>query len=323
MYLRARWYDAQNGRFNRLDPFFGNLDDPQSLHKYAYVHGDPINGIDPTGKFNLVESVVSIGIHATANAIGFGAVSFAFDYIGRGLSAKEAFDNSLVAASFGVALAVPGLNLITTGYLLYQLYNRISSGEMQFIDWLELYVFLRVGKITRVKANRLTGGALPRVRAELGKVGENSSLLAYNMPAAEIGKVLLRFRERFIARRPASSGTPQTGPSWSMVFAETATGEWVARTTGKTIEADGRIPRDRSARNGTHTALKALMQLNVSEGTKIWGLGFEYLGFNRVRAFWESGINAENPGGLRSVPESVRVKVREALRKSGLEVDES
>ena len=31
-----------NGRFNRLDPFAGNMQDPQSLHKYTDVHGDPI-----------------------------------------------------------------------------------------------------------------------------------------------------------------------------------------------------------------------------------------------------------------------------------------
>lgn len=50
-YLRARFYNPANGRFNRLDPFAGNMQDPQSLHKYTYVHGDPIQGIDPTGEF--------------------------------------------------------------------------------------------------------------------------------------------------------------------------------------------------------------------------------------------------------------------------------
>jgi hypothetical protein len=34
-----------------LDPFFGNLQDPQSLHKYLYVHANPVNFIDPTGLF--------------------------------------------------------------------------------------------------------------------------------------------------------------------------------------------------------------------------------------------------------------------------------
>jgi RHS repeat-associated protein len=48
-YLRARYYDPATGRFNRLDPFFGNTSDPQSFHKYLYTHAEPINGIDPTG----------------------------------------------------------------------------------------------------------------------------------------------------------------------------------------------------------------------------------------------------------------------------------
>ena len=52
-YNRARWYDPLNGRFNRTDPFFGNLADPQSLHKYLYAHCNPINNIDPGGTMAL------------------------------------------------------------------------------------------------------------------------------------------------------------------------------------------------------------------------------------------------------------------------------
>jgi RHS repeat-associated protein len=48
-YLRARWYDQQTGRFNRMDPFAGNTQDPQSLHKYLYCHANPVNMIDPSG----------------------------------------------------------------------------------------------------------------------------------------------------------------------------------------------------------------------------------------------------------------------------------
>ncbi|MDR0604678.1 MAG: hypothetical protein LBG80_10285, partial [Bacteroidales bacterium] len=48
-YLRARYYNPATGRFNRLDPFFGNINDPLSLHKYLYSHADPVNGVDPSG----------------------------------------------------------------------------------------------------------------------------------------------------------------------------------------------------------------------------------------------------------------------------------
>jgi RHS repeat-associated protein len=50
-YLRARWYNPSNGRFNRPDPFYGSTVDPQSLHKYSYCAGNPVNNIDPLGLF--------------------------------------------------------------------------------------------------------------------------------------------------------------------------------------------------------------------------------------------------------------------------------
>lgn len=48
-YLRARYYNPSNGLFSCVDPYAGNMQDPQSLHKYAYVHNNPVNGIDPSG----------------------------------------------------------------------------------------------------------------------------------------------------------------------------------------------------------------------------------------------------------------------------------
>lgn len=61
-YLRSRYYNPSNGRFNSMDTFSGNNFDPQSLHKYLYVHADPLNGIDPTGQGRLAEVVTVIGI---------------------------------------------------------------------------------------------------------------------------------------------------------------------------------------------------------------------------------------------------------------------
>jgi len=62
-YLRARYYSPKTGTFNRVDPFSGNLQDPQSLHKYLYCHANPVNGIDPNGeRFNLVRVLTTITI---------------------------------------------------------------------------------------------------------------------------------------------------------------------------------------------------------------------------------------------------------------------
>lgn len=78
-YLRARWYDPSSGRFNRADDFSGYLQDPQSLHKYLYTHGNPIMGIDPSGLFTLKSllgtvSLKSFLIHRLVDA-GVGAVT--------------------------------------------------------------------------------------------------------------------------------------------------------------------------------------------------------------------------------------------------------
>jgi RHS repeat-associated protein len=68
--LRRRWYNPANGRFNTMDPFAGSNRDPQSLHKYLYAHCNPINNVDPTGQFSLMEMVaVSIIVGCIAGIV--------------------------------------------------------------------------------------------------------------------------------------------------------------------------------------------------------------------------------------------------------------
>jgi RHS repeat-associated protein len=57
-YLRQRFYDTSSGRFGRMDTWEGNRNIPSTLHKYSYVHNNPVTGIDPTGLFNLSELTV-------------------------------------------------------------------------------------------------------------------------------------------------------------------------------------------------------------------------------------------------------------------------
>jgi len=75
-YLRARWYDSLSGRFNRMDPFAGNNQDPQSLHKYLYCHANPINGIDPSGlMFTLTGKIVTLAITTVLTGLLGGTIS--------------------------------------------------------------------------------------------------------------------------------------------------------------------------------------------------------------------------------------------------------
>jgi RHS repeat-associated protein len=58
-YLRARYYNPATGRFMSRDPLDGSGFDPKTLHKYLYAGGDPIDGIDPTGRAAYIESILS------------------------------------------------------------------------------------------------------------------------------------------------------------------------------------------------------------------------------------------------------------------------
>ena len=48
-YMRARYYNPQIKRFINRDIIDGSITDSQSLNKYSYVQGNPVNLIDPFG----------------------------------------------------------------------------------------------------------------------------------------------------------------------------------------------------------------------------------------------------------------------------------
>jgi RHS repeat-associated protein len=49
IYAKARFYDAEVGRFLSQDSFLGEANEPPSLHRYFYAHASPLNFVDPTG----------------------------------------------------------------------------------------------------------------------------------------------------------------------------------------------------------------------------------------------------------------------------------
>ncbi len=119
LYMRARYYDPKIGRFLSEDPsgFDGGL------NLYAYVGGNPIMGVDPSGLFTA-----SVGIYGSA-ALGFGggggtALNF-------GYSEKDGFSFSLTGTAQGGAVAGAGASVgvgftYTTANNVNQL-NGISS----------------------------------------------------------------------------------------------------------------------------------------------------------------------------------------------------
>jgi RHS repeat-associated protein len=102
-YLRARYMNPLTGRFLSSDPENGKSGRPQTLHKYLYADGDPINGKDPTGKADLLEfssTVFDIYNSYVAPAMGGN------DFVKCGRKALEAVTEDLNAVLEGNSLPV-------------------------------------------------------------------------------------------------------------------------------------------------------------------------------------------------------------------------
>ncbi len=50
LYLRARYYQPNTGRFVAKDPWEGDDLQPQSLNGWSYVESNPVNRVDPSGR---------------------------------------------------------------------------------------------------------------------------------------------------------------------------------------------------------------------------------------------------------------------------------
>ena len=115
-YNRARYYDQNIGRFNRLDPYSGNTQDPQSLHKYLYVHCNPVNNVDPSGEFTLKGLCISMAIGAAIGAIAGGIIA---RYTGHSI-----WKGILIGAGIGAATGA-------LAYLLWSFGAAIKSGALK------------------------------------------------------------------------------------------------------------------------------------------------------------------------------------------------
>jgi RHS repeat-associated protein len=53
VYLRSRYYNVNDGRFQSRDTWDGNANHPMSLNRWSYTQSNPVNLVDPTGNFPI------------------------------------------------------------------------------------------------------------------------------------------------------------------------------------------------------------------------------------------------------------------------------
>jgi RHS repeat-associated protein len=72
-HLRARVMNPLTGRFWNMDTYEGSGAEPASLHKYLYANADPVQGIDPSGRFTvagMLTAIRTLGVVLRRVAIG-------------------------------------------------------------------------------------------------------------------------------------------------------------------------------------------------------------------------------------------------------------
>lgn len=71
--LRARYYAPALGRFTQRDTFPGFEQRPLSLNEYLYADADPVNNIDPSGRFSLAGFGAGFNIQGALMTTAVGA----------------------------------------------------------------------------------------------------------------------------------------------------------------------------------------------------------------------------------------------------------
>ena len=201
MHFGAREYDPETGRWTTKDPIgFGGGD----LNLYAYVSGDPVNGIDPLGLFcdggftcamvhderEVLEGRMSteeyrerqiargvggiLGVAAVATALGAGAVVEGVGSVGLWLGSRWAACSAGSSVGGTVATTGGGGTVATTGVAA-----TAASGAGALADTLAgvtaLYAGLTPGQLTWIQRMAETIGLAQQRIAALA-TGDQAAL---------------------------------------------------------------------------------------------------------------------------------------------------
>lgn len=97
---QARYLNPNTGRFQTMDSYEGNNQDTLSLHKYLYAQGNPVNRVDPSGFYTVMETEAAATIGLSAETLE--------------LVGLHAIRQGLVTGTSGLILKAGAVAIITT-----------------------------------------------------------------------------------------------------------------------------------------------------------------------------------------------------------------
>ncbi len=131
VYLGARYYDPELGRFTALDPLTGNNSNPQTLNRFVYCVNSPLIHTDPTGQIlNFIAQIAGGAIiGAVVGAVLAGASSNWNTNAMIAGAAGGAISGAVAGATFGMGSTVSiGLSAAEVGAISGGVQGTIESG---------------------------------------------------------------------------------------------------------------------------------------------------------------------------------------------------
>lgn len=139
---RSRYYDPGQGRFLQQDSYRGNDAIPPSLHRYTYVHNNPVNYVDPDGNAGRLPNLGELSLTLpwpTLETILWAALDMLTFFLLVAASGPQ--------GSAALALAVGWFAMLASSMIgaieIFLNSNNLSIGEKIFL--FALWVLIEVG----------------------------------------------------------------------------------------------------------------------------------------------------------------------------------
>lgn len=205
-------YQPSAGRFDRLDPFAGNLNDPLSFHKYGFVHGDPIQGADPSGlEFSIGGMLSAGGISATIGGLSSAAIAAA-----QGKSARDIAWAGFRGAALGFAFGGVGFAASAVGINAFLAGGVLGAAEGGLEAWLTNENVWE-GAVVGGLFGGLLGWVGPAITKKVGASLKNlAERIAANMPTPNPGAVSSLVTQSISGwtKRPGGLKLAKVGDYW-------------------------------------------------------------------------------------------------------------